>query len=80
MRSSATPPDLDGLAAIPSLRDHWVAIDSRGRARAHETPLCLPLASGAVVVDADQELESLCRRIKDEGRTALTILFSARRS
>jgi hypothetical protein len=58
------------------LKDHWVAVDTAGRTRAHETPLRVALASGAVVVDADADLDVLCRRIKADRRTSLTILFA----
>jgi hypothetical protein len=64
---------------IAALQDQWLAIDSRRPSRSNETPLCVPLASGGVVVDADPELEALCRRLKDDRRTSLTIRFAARR-
>ncbi len=67
---------LDGIETVPSLRDQWVAVDTAGRTRANETPLCVPLRSGAVVVDADADLDVLCRRIKADRRTSLTILFA----
>jgi hypothetical protein len=58
------------------LRDRWVAIDTTGRVRSDQTPLRLRLKNGAVVVDADEELDVLCRRLSEERRTALTILFA----
>jgi len=60
----------------PALRDHWVAIDTTGRVRSDETPLRLRLHTGAVVIDADAELDVLCRRLSAERRTSLTILYA----
>ena len=67
---------LAGIETVPSLRDHWVAVDTAGQTRSTETPLHVSLRSGAVVVDADADLDVLCRRIKAERRTSLTILFA----
>jgi hypothetical protein len=69
----ATIPELQ---AVPALRDHWVAIDTTGRIRSDQTPLRVRLQNGAVVVDADAELDVLCRRLSEERRTSLTILFA----
>ena len=60
------------------LCDRWVAVDTAGRTHTHDTPLRVPLRSGAIVVDADDDLDVLCRRIKAERRTSLTILYAAR--
>jgi hypothetical protein len=68
------------LAEDPALRDRWVAIDPRGTARDDITPLKVALRSGAVVVDADDELDVLCRRINAEKRTSLTIVFAGSRA
>jgi hypothetical protein len=67
---------MNELKVVPQLRDHWVAIDPTGRARGDETPLRVRLANGAVVVDADEELDVLCRRLSAERRTKLTIVYA----
>ena len=66
------------LSSVPALRGSWVAIDTHPRAihRAADA-LHVSLRSGAVVVDADEDLDQLCRRIKAERRTALTIVYAA---
>lgn len=63
------------LANVPSLQDRWIAIDPRGASRDSDTPLCVALQSGAVVVDADDELDVLCARLKAARRTSLTIVW-----
>lgn len=63
------------LSKVPSLRDRWVAIDPRGLSD-RVTPLRFSLRSGAVVVDADDELDVLCARLKAQGQTSLTILYT----
>jgi hypothetical protein len=68
------------LANVPSLRDRWVAIDPRGSVSDDETPLHVALQSGAVVVDADDELDVLCARLKAARRTSLTIVYAGNRS
>jgi hypothetical protein len=68
---------LAGIESVPSLRHHWVAVDTSGRPRSERTRLRLALASGAVVVDADEELDVLCRRISADRRTSLTIVYAA---
>ena len=40
------------------------------------TPLRVRLPNGAVVVDADEELDVLCRRLSAERRTKLTIVYA----
>ena len=35
----------------------------------------IALESGAVVVDADEELDALCSRLSDAGKTSLTIVY-----
>lgn len=67
------------LANVPSLQDRWIAIDPRGAARDADTPLCVALQSGAVVVDADDELDVLCARLKAARRTSLTIVWNSRK-
>ena len=65
------------LSSVPSLRGSWVAIDTHPRSLSRAAaPLHVPLRSGAVVVDADADLDQLCRRIKAERRTALTIVYA----
>ena len=56
------------LAHLPELHDRWVAIDPRGGAG-------IVLRTGAVVVDYDDELDELCRRISDTNQTSLTIVY-----
>jgi hypothetical protein len=72
------------LAADPELRGRWVAIDPSGsRAPTSTTdspPLSVALRSGGVVIDADPELDELCRRLKEGQRTALTIVFAGARA
>ncbi|MEO6951477.1 MAG: hypothetical protein ABI321_06675 [Polyangia bacterium] len=66
------------LSFVPSLRGSWVAIDTHPRALSRGAdPLHVALRSGAIVVDADEELDQLCRRIKADRRTALTIVYAA---
>ena len=67
------------LAKLPSLRDRWVAIDPRGAREgsgALELPPVIRLKTGAVVVDADDELDVLCARLKAARLTSLTIVFA----
>lgn len=66
------------LAQVPYLRDHWVAIDPRGLRNDRITPLSVQLKSGAIVVDADQELDVLCKRLKASHETSLTIVHVGR--
>lgn len=68
------------LAKLPSLKDRWVAIDPQGRIEDRETPLQVALTSGAVVVDADDELDVLCARLKAAKLTSLTIVFAGERA
>jgi len=67
------------LARVPSLRNRWVAIDPRGIRSDRETPLRLALRSGAVVVDADHELDVLCARLRASNETSLTIVHVGNR-
>ena len=70
------------LASVPSLQGLWVAIDSGGGPRPRsdrETPLRVALQSGAVVVDADDELDVLCARLKASKQTSLTIVYNGKR-
>ena len=69
------------LCSMPALRDQWVALDLAGQSVRSETsalPNCVTLRSGAIVVDADEDLDVLCRRIDAARRTSLTILFAGR--
>jgi hypothetical protein len=68
------------LAKVPSLRDRWVAIDPQGTVADRETPLQVALTSGAVVVDADDELDVLCARLTAAKLTSLTIVFAGQKS
>jgi hypothetical protein len=43
------------------------------------TPLRVALQSGAVVVDADDELDVLCARLKAAKQTSLTIVYNGKR-
>jgi hypothetical protein len=73
---------LSDLSSVPSLRGLWVALDYRPRVPHNsdrETPLRVALRSGAVVVDADDELDVLCARLKDSKQTSLTIIYNGKR-
>ena len=71
-----SPHALAELTKVPSLKDRWVAIDPRGNAPDRDTPLQVALASGAVVVDADDELDVLCARLNAAKLTSLTIVYA----
>jgi hypothetical protein len=71
-------PALAELANVPSLENRWVAIDPAGSTPDRETPLKVALRSGAVVVDADPELDVLCARLKRRKLTSLTIVYAGR--
>lgn len=68
------------LAKVPSLKNRWVAIDPRGSVPDSVTPLKVALQSGAVVVDADDELDVLCARLNAARLTSLTIVYAGTRS
>jgi hypothetical protein len=70
------------LASVPSLENRWVAIDPAGGGATpeRETPLKVALRSGAVVVDADAELDVLCARLKKRKLTSLTIVYAGKKS
>ncbi len=70
-------PALLELAKVPSLENRWVAIDPGGSVPDRETPLKVALRSGAVVVDADPELDVLCARLKQRKLTSLTIVYNS---
>ena len=70
---------LSDLSSVPSLRGLWVALDYRPRVSDRETPLKVALRSGAVVVDADDELDVLCARLKEAKQTSLTIVYNGKR-
>jgi hypothetical protein len=57
------------LRNLTQLRDRWIAIDPRGGKG------IVALRSGGVVVDADDHLDTLCRRLADGNKTSLTILY-----
>ena len=67
------------LARVPAFRDRWVAIDPKGLRNERNTPMCFALKSGAVVVDADYELDVLCKRLADLRETSLTIVYAGLR-
>jgi hypothetical protein len=71
-----SPHALAELASVPSLKDRWVAIDPQGLRADRDTPLQVALRSGAVVVDADDELDVLCARLNAARMTSLTIVFA----
>ncbi len=75
-----SPHALAELAKVPSLKDRWVAIDPRGAAPDRDTPLQVALASGAIVVDADDELDVLCARLHEAKLTCLTIVYAGSKS
>lgn len=75
-----SPNAIAELANVPSLRDRWVAIDPRGSMPDSITPLKVALQSGAVVVDADDELDVLCARLNAARLTSLTIVFAGKKS
>jgi hypothetical protein len=75
-----SPHALAELAKVPSLKDRWVAIDPRGAAPDRDTPLQVALASGAIVVDADDELDVLCARLNEAKLTSLTIVYAGSKS
>ena len=74
-----SPHALAELANVPSLKDRWVAIDPRGTAPDRNTPLQVALASGAIVVDADDELDVLCARLNAARLTSLTIVYAGQK-
>ena len=71
-----SPHALAELSKVPSLKDRWVAIDPRGSAPDRDTPLQVALLSGAIVVDADDELDVLCARLTEAKLTSLTIVYA----
>jgi hypothetical protein len=71
-----SPHALAELSKVPSLKDRWVAIDPRGNAPDRDTPLQVALQSGAIVVDADDELDVLCARLTEAKLTSLTIVYA----
>lgn len=75
-----SPDAISELAAVPSLRDRWVALDTGGAPADALPPLGVALRSGAVVVDADDELDVLCARLHAAKLTSLTILFAGRKA
>lgn len=71
-------------AQVPMLRDHWVAIDPEAKisdltAAADGETDAVALDGGGVVVDADEELDALCSRLADSGRSSLTIVYASDR-
>jgi hypothetical protein len=78
------------LADVPQLSGRWVALAPAGRsphpansarpaapgANPNRLRFPLQLRSGAVVVDADRELDVLCARLRAAEETSLTIVFA----
>ncbi len=64
--SNALPPIKSELAE-DELAGHWVAVHGSSDKDG------IPLASGAVVVDHDTELDLLCQRVAAAGQSGLTI-------
>jgi hypothetical protein len=72
------------LADVPQLSGRWVALAPAGRSARPAAPGANPnrlrfplqLRSGAVVVDADRELDVLCARLRAAEETSLTIVFA----
>lgn len=75
-----SPNAIAELANVPSLKNRWVAIDPRGSLPDTVTPLKVALRSGAVVVDADDELDVLCARLSAAKLTSLTIVHTGKKS
>jgi hypothetical protein len=73
-----SPNAIAELKRVPSLKNRWVAIAEAGTASDRDTPLSVALSSGAVVVDADDELPALCARLSAAKLTALTIIYAGR--
>jgi hypothetical protein len=70
------------LRRVPSsLEGLWIAIapPATGQSNDRDTPLRVALASGDVVVDADDQLDVLCARLKAEKLTSLTIVYNGKR-
>lgn len=79
--TSSAAPSTD-FSDIPQLSGRWVALAPAGR-RPASPPTAparlrfpLQLRSGAVVVDADRELDVLCARLRAAEETSLTIVFA----
>jgi hypothetical protein len=69
---------LRDLSSVKSLQGRWVAIDPSGHKNDRITPLRVNLQSGAVVVDADDELDVLCARLKAAKQSSLTIVYNGK--
>ena len=69
------------LSSVSSLKGLWIAIAPAaiGQRTDRDTPLCVALESGDVVVDADDQLDVLCARLKAEKLTSLTIVYNGKR-
>jgi hypothetical protein len=63
------------LSQLPTLRNHWVALDFRA---SHE-PGAIALKSGARVIDYDSELHVLCARLHANRESSLTIVYAGNR-
>jgi hypothetical protein len=66
------------LSSVPSLEGLWVAI-APSSSNDRDTPLRVALQSGQMVVDADDQLDVLCARVKASRQTALTIIYNGKR-
>jgi hypothetical protein len=68
------------LSSLSSLQGLWVAIAPASTpSNDRVTPLRVALQSGEVVVDADDELDVLCARLKAAKQTSLTIVYNGKR-
>ena len=66
------------ISSVRSLEGLWVAI-APSSSNDRDTPLRVALNSGQVVVDADDQLDVLCARLKAARQTALTIVYNGKR-
>jgi hypothetical protein len=84
--SSSAASQLPELSDVPQLSGRWVALAPAGSgirpvagapaAKPNRLRFPLQLRSGAVVVDADRELDVLCARLRAAEETSLTIVFA----
>ena len=64
------------LSQVPTLRNHWVALDFEARNAGPEGRTALALKSGARVIDFDPELDVLCARLRANRESSLTIVYA----
>lgn len=82
--SSSSSSQVPELSDVPQLSGRWVALAPAGSgirpmglaAQPNRLRFPLQLRSGAVVVDADRELDVLCARLRAAEETSLTIVFA----